>query len=172
MDNLEKYISTNPEQFDIAELPEGHLERFEKRLDAAFAEAAAQPHAASQTASVRRPVWASTARISAIVAAAAVIAIFIISPARLGGRHWFSGTGNDPQRICAAYFDKVSSMYDDIYKAHPDGSLETAAASVAEEAVPLVDLLPDELSEKEKAAILKEYYGNLLDGLNEIRKVK
>lgn len=34
MDKLEEYIMDNREEFDMAELPEGHFERFKQKLDA------------------------------------------------------------------------------------------------------------------------------------------
>ena len=38
MDKLERHIMTNREAFDDKELPEGHLERFETRLDSLLSE--------------------------------------------------------------------------------------------------------------------------------------
>ena len=36
----------------------------------------------------------------------------------------------------------------------------------------MIDQLPDELDDKTKSHILKEYYGKLLNGLDKINKIK
>ena len=52
----------------------------------------------------------------------------------------------------------------------PDDGLGLSAASIVEEAVPLIDQLPEEMDPSERAAVLKEYYGTLLDGLQSVRE--
>ena len=48
--------------------------------------------------------------------------------------------------------------------------IDNNVRSLSEEAVPMLDQLPDELSDSEKATILRSYYGSLLDGLMDLEK--
>ena len=51
-------------------------------------------------------------------------------------------------------------------KAGPDEMLSAQLSGLTEEAIPLLDLLPEELGDGEKSAILKEHYNTLLDGIH------
>ena len=79
---------------------------------------------------------------------------------------------DDPAAVYLAYSEKAASMYREILTKDIDGKWERTVGSIAEENVPMIDQLPEEMDDTAKAAILKEYYGNLLDGLNKINKIK
>ena len=165
MDNLEEYIRLNREAFDEQELPEWHLVRFEERL-------------AGQVADRKRQlIWFRFASVAAGIAAA-VAAVVILMPgqARHDGnvaRHkdWFAGVGNDQLEICQAYYGKMAEFYETILKGDVDGTRLSELEAIAGEGVPLVDQLPDEIAPETRAAVLKEYYGALLDGMDRLNNI-
>lgn len=164
MDDLEKYIKDNAAAFDDAELPEGHLERFEKLLDAQGAEESDVPET--------RTVILSWIPKVLFAVAASLAVVFVLNHQKQNKHDWFAGVGYDQVEICDTYYSRVAELYEDIFTANPDGSLDEQVASIAEESIPLIDQLPDELGEAERAAILKEYYSELLDGLVKVKNIK
>lgn len=164
MIDLKEYIGDCREEFDNAELPDGHEERFEAKLDAMLA-ARKEDEKDKSDRKIRILRWIP-------VAAAAVIAvgIFIKRPARKVD--WFAGVTDDPVTVYLAYSEKVGQMYREIFLKDVEGNWETTVSGIADEAVPMIDQLPEELDDASKAAIMKEYYGKLLDGLNKINKIK
>ena len=161
MDNLEEYIKRNAEEFNTAELPEGHLERFIEKME-------------PRQNKVHKIVWAVLA-----VAAALTAIIFLNQPKGnddliISGhsKDWFANIGNDEIDICRTYYEKVGEFYEAILTQHPDGSFDESISNIAEETIPLVDQLPDEMDPEARAAVLKEYYGDLLDGLERIMNIK
>lgn len=135
-------------KFDLYDLPEGHEARFLEKLDAATG---------------RRQRRITVLRWSA-VAAAACLCLLLVLPA--GNRH-FTGA-RTPEDVYCAYLDQVGSYYEQF----SDGTEEwqEAFAALTDEAIPLFDQLPDEMPDREKTRILKEYYGELLDGAAQLKK--
>ena len=184
MDNFEKYIKDNAEAFNDAELPEGHLDRFVAKLNGDLKEQSqdspgrpfsrlgleAQGGQGSLGSAVgkrtKRILWTALA-----VAAASAIMVFLNRPSN-ETHDWFANVGNDQAEICRAYYEKVGEMYEVILMNHPDGSMDESVSSIAEEIVPLVDQLPEDMDPETRAAILKEYYGELLDGLERLKETK
>ena len=164
MSNLEEYIKQNLEAFDDQELPEGHLERFEAKLAGLEERPAQQPGP--------RPVkiWWWTA-IAGVAAAVAAVAIFINQPTT-SQKDWFADIPEDQASICQAYYDQMAVMYSDILMTDVDGSKEAQLMTIAEETIPMIDQLPEELGEEERALILKEYYSDLLEGIEKIGRIK
>lgn len=161
MDNLEEYIKSNAEEFNTVELPDGHLDRFIEKME-------------PRQNKVHKIVWAALA-----VAAALTAIIFLNQPKgnedlMISGhsKDWFANIGNDQIEISRTYYEKVGELYEVILSQHPDGSLDDSISSIAEETIPLIDQLPEEMDPETKAAILKEYYGDLLDGLERIKNIK
>ena len=71
-----------------------------------------------------------------------------------------------------AYLDRVGTYYE---KLSVDGATESAEweaalAAMTDETIPLFDQLPEEMSSREKVRILKQYYGDLLDGAAQLKK--
>ena len=163
MDNLEEYIRLNREAFDEQEVPEGHLSRFEERLAG---------QVAGRKSETRRPlIWLRFASVATgIAAAVAAVVIFINRP---GERHkdWFAGVGNDQLEICQAYYGKMAEYYETILKGDLDGTRQFDLEAIAGEGIPLVDQLPDEIDPETRAAVLKECYGALLDGMERLNKI-
>ena len=201
MDNLEEYIRLNREAFDEQEVPKGHLLRFEERLETLrsaqgdskvaqgdstpaplLASGRTQPQrsengrgrgqVAGRKSETRRPfIWLRFASVAAGIAAAiAAVVIFINRPAE---RHkdWFAGVGNDQLEICQTYYGKMAEYYETILKGDFDGTRQFDLEAIAGEGIPLVDQLPDEIDPETRAAVLKEYYGALLDGMERLNKI-
>ena len=186
MNNLEEYIRLNREAFDEQEVPAGHLSRFEERLATLRRSTPEPPLATGRTqpqrsengrgrghvADRKRPlIWLRFASVAAgIAAAVAAVVIFINRPAE---RHedWFAGVGNDQLDICQTYYRKMAEYYETILKGDFDGMRQFDLEAIAGEGIPLVDQLPDEIDPETRAAVLKEYYGALLDGMERLNKI-
>ncbi len=168
MIDLKEYLSGNPEAFDDQELPLGHETRFEAKLDALIeADSNALAH---KIARKRKDYTRIFSAIATVAAAAAAAVIFINRPSEKVD--WFADVPDDPVAVYLAYSEKVTSMYGKIFTRDLDNHWETTVGSIAEETVPMIDQLPEELDDTAKAVILKEYYGELLDGLDKINKIK
>lgn len=152
MNNWETYIRQHAAELDTAPLPEEAEERFLERWEAGNARRVRIPR-------VRRIVlWC-------ISAAAAVALLFLLRPS--ASRDWFRGIDNTPEAIYSSYLAQVADAWE---QAGPDESLSDQLSSLTEEAVPLLEQLPEELPVEEQAQILREYYGSLLDGVDVLLK--
>lgn len=169
MIDLKEYVSDHLEEFDNAELPAGHEERFEARLDAMLA---ARKDDSQQKGESRKSDRKSRMLRWIPAAAAAVIAAVIVIGRPARKVDWFAGVTDDPVSVYLAYSEKVGEMYREILLKDLEGNWETTVCGIGDEAVPMIDQLPEELDDASKAAIMKEYYGRLLDGLNKINKIK
>lgn len=169
MIDLKEYISDHQEEFDYAELPDGHEDRFKAKLDAVLdaGKDNCKPmdgrHKTSGKSRILR--WIP-------VAAAAVVAAAIVISRPEKNVDWFAGVTDDPVLVYLAYSEKAGQMSREIFKKGVGGRWGTMVYGITEEAVPMIDQLPEELDDTVKAAIMKEYYGKLLDGLYKINKIK
>ena len=137
MTELEQYIRSHAEEFDVKEPAPGHEDRFLARFDEVQKPA-------------RRPwriIWGTVA------AAAALSALFIVTAVRR----------SDPEAIYLAYMDQVSQLYSNC-PADAGADWDEALASLTEEATPLFLQLPEEMSRIQKARVLKTHYASLLEG--------
>ena len=141
MTELEQYIRSHAEEFDVKEPAQGHEDRFLARLEEAQKPA-------------RRPwrvVWGTVA------AAAALSALFVLNAVRR----------NTPEAIYLTYMDRVSQLYS-ACPADAGTDWDDTLASLTEEANPLFLQLPEEMSRMQKARILKAHYASLLDGAKQL----
>ena len=141
MTELEQYIRSHADEFDVKEPAPGHEERFMARVEEAQKPA-------------RRPwriVWGSVA------AAAALSALFVINAVRR----------NTPEAIYLTYMDRVSQLYS-ACPADAGTDWDETLAALTEEATPLFLQLPEEMSRLEKARILKAHYASLLEGAKQL----
>lgn len=163
MIEVKEHTGYAPEAFDDQELPSGHLARFEAKLDSI---------PGIDEKSKGRTLFERIRLVAGMTAAAAAIAavIFIHRPEEQ--REWFADVSDDPVSVYLTYSEKVSMMYRELFRKDINGNWGTTIGSIAEEAVPMIDQLPDELDNATKATIMKEYYGRLLDGLDRINKIK
>ncbi len=157
MENLEKYIQDNLEQFNTGEMPAGHQERFLAKLEALQSQEQHQepkPHHLP----IRRILFAASA-----AAAAIIIALFAtLQPGNIG------------QSYSIGIQEMAQEMYTEeaeILQMLPEDDLQmiNSVKSITQEAVPLTDLLPDELSPEKRAEILREYYKAKTAGLKKIK---
>lgn len=157
MENLEKYIQDNLEQFNTGEMPAGHQERFLAKLEALQSREQHQepkPHHLP----IRRILFAASA-----AAAAIIIALFAtLQPGNIG------------QSYSIGIQEMAQEMYTEeaeILQMLPEDDLQmiNSVKSITQEAVPLTDLLPDELSPEKRAEILREYYKAKTAGLKKIK---
>ena len=76
----------------------------------------------------------------------------------------FRGVSNEPEAIYLAYMDRVAALYrampleDDILR------------EITEEDEPLFAQLPDDISARQRARILKSHYGELLSAARQLKK--
>ena len=156
--NIEEYLSDHREEL-YEELPERAMERFLERLP-------------SQEEDIPSPTpawiraWKLTVAVASVAAAAVLIAVFAFSLSGRGG-NYFAGAGNDPDKVYAAYLDRLEAFSQ---KAVEDPLMETTIESISSEAIPLLLQLPDEMPSAQKASILKQHYGAILDGLGKALK--
>lgn len=143
MTELEKYIRENAAGFDVMEPAEGHEERFMEKLEAVSV----------------KPSWNIRRIVFGTIAAAATLAGVFIA-----GRNLLA---NDPEDIYLAYMSKVSRLYESC-PMEDSASWDEALAQLTEESVPLFEQLPEEMSRREKARVLKQYYASLLDGAKQL----
>ncbi|NLZ19954.1 MAG: hypothetical protein GXY24_06795 [Bacteroidales bacterium] len=152
MTEFEQYIRENAARFDTAEPAPGHEERFLARVDPSVIQ---RP----RFSGFRRPLaWAF-----ALAAVAVALAVF-----RPGASHYFLGVPNNPERVYRSYLAQVEKAYLDF--PWEDGyDWESALDELTEENVSLFEQLPEELSPRRQARILKAYYGDLLDGVKQLK---
>ena len=138
-------------RFDLYDLPEGHAERFEAKLTPALAR-----HRR------RRILFRCTA-----VAAAVGTVVWL----GFGSNRYFRGA-HSPEAVYTAYLEQVGDFYRMLANNSEDDSAdwEELLHELTDENISLYDQLPDELSDREKTAILKRYYGSLLDEAGQVQK--
>ena len=172
MEKLEKYINENLEQISSCEMPQGHKERFKAKLAAQVQEAREQ--AVQEAAELERkaPHRRKTAfwnrrRILSTASVAAVVAIGIITalnPA-VQEKIYSYQVHKSAQQI---YIEESEIMQmlgeDELY-------MINNLKSITEEAVPLADILPPELSPKQRAEILIQYYKTKTASLKKFKTI-
>ena len=166
MKDLEKYIREHAAQFDTAEPAAGHEARFLARLEAT--PGACQPEqpaachpARSEVSAIRRP--RNLIPLFALAVLAAALLVF-----RPGLSRHFLGVPDKPERVYRSYLAQVEKAYltfpwDESYDW--EGTLD----ELTEESVSLFEQLPDELSPRRQARILKAYYGDILDEVKQLK---
>lgn len=140
-------------RFDILELPEGHEARFEERLD-------------SRLRSSRRRT-----RILRWTAAAAALALVLLVP--LPGSRSAIRRAHNPEAVYTAYLDEVGKLYELLADNadNDDVDWESLLKELTDENIPLYDQLPEELSRREKLAILKSHYGGILQEADHLKEL-
>ena len=135
-------------RFDLYELPEGHEARFEAKLN-------------------RRRTRTLVLRWTAAAAGlAALLWIGIQAGSPIGRAH-------SPEAVYAAYLQQVGGLYELLAARSTEdvADWESVLDELTEETVPLYEQLPDELSRREKTALLKRHYGSILDEARQLKKL-
>lgn len=138
MDNLEKYIQDNLGQFNTGELPHGHQERFMAKLEQVQKPGRIRPF-------TRRAIFTSAA--AAVIIALTITGIPIYKQARL--EHSVQELAEEMYRQEAEILQMFSQE---------EQYMINNVKAITEEAIPLAEQLPDELSPEKRAHILREYY--------------
>lgn len=146
MDRLEQYIKDNRNSFDTEILPSGSRERFMARLET------------EKKARRLRPVWLSVP----ISAAAAVAAVAL-------GLSYFKVDREIERSISAMNSQEaqVIALVEEICPEEMDAVMNSIR-SITAEAIPFTDQLPDELPERERVMIIKEYYSRKTEALQNL----
>ena len=146
MNELETYIRAHAAEFDTAAPAPGHAWRFRAKL--------------------RKSHPAPTYRALAFALAAVAAVVLVLRP---GAPRDFRYVPDDPEAIYLAYMDHVAGLYGAL-PAESSAARDAAIQEITEEGVPLFEQLPDELSRREQARILKAYYSELLEGARQLTK--
>ena len=163
MTELESYIRSHAAEFDTQEPAGGHEERFLARLDASQAVTTPLRDFFSRLSELFRNRRFQTV---ACAMAACVAALLILRPGDP-----FRGAGNDPRAIYLAYMDQVVEIYNQL-PLEGDTERDATLQAMTEEVDPLFTQLPDELSRRQQARILREYYGELLAGARKLKNYR
>ena len=177
MNELEKYIRAHAAEFDAAEAPQGHEERFLAAVEAGALNGWGRflrfgrndRRAAGEGTAFGAAGWGAWGMLAGAVAVLVVAAVVLLRPAE--GRGYFFGVGNDPQKVYLAYLDRVEDARLALAE-REEYNYEGLLRGMTEEAVPLIEQLPEELSGRQQARILKQYYGEILAGVDKLKKVK
>lgn len=150
---MEKYINENLEQLGSYEMPQGHKERFMAKIEAL--EKSSQDVTAQEPAPQRRKItfW-NRKRILSAVSAAAVAAIGLITALSPAVQEAICNyrIQKSAQQIYIVESEIMQMLGED--EQYMINSLKT----ITEEAVPLAEQLPAELSPRQRAEILIRYY--------------
>ena len=155
MKDIERYIRSHVADFDTQEPAPGHEERFLARLDAKPASTAARSFFGNRSA-----------RLLVYALAAFTAALLVLRPSQPRD---FRFVPDDPEAIYLAYMDQVAGLYGAV-PAGDSVAWDATMEEITEEGVPLFEQLPDELSRREQARILKAYYSELLEGARQLTK--
>ena len=148
MDRLEQYIKENRSSFDIELPPSGSRERFMAKLEA---------EKPGRKVVNFRPVWLS----AAVSAAAVVVAVIALS---------YSGVDRDIEKSILAMSRQeaqIIALVEEVCPQEMDIVMNSIRA-ITFEAIPFTDQLPDELPEKERVRIIKDYYGSKIEALQDL----
>ena len=166
MKDLEKYIREHAASFDTETPAEGHEARFLARLDVTPlpSEDSGIPSSRTKSVSIRAKSrnlfpW------GAFALAALAIALVVFRP---GTSHHFLGVPDNPERVYRSYLAQVERAYL-TFPWEDDYDWESALDELTEESVSLFEQLPEELPARQRARILKAYYGNILDGVKQLK---
>jgi len=164
MSELEQFIRTNAAAFDTQEPAPGHEERFLARLDTVRTGTA--PSAPERFSALSGFFRTRDHRALAYALALFAAVLLVIRPGDP-----FRGAGNDPEAIYMAYMGQVAELYGHV-PADDSAAWDASLQAMTEEEAPLFVQLPDELSRREQARILKDYYGELLAGAKKFKNIR
>ena len=138
-------------RFDLYDLPEGHEDRFQAKLE---------------------PRLVRTRRLTRVIrwtALAACLAAVLWLGSRTRSPFW---AANSPEAVYAAYLEQVGELYQLLAADTDDETVnrEAVLQELTDETISLYDQLPEEMPEKQKTAVLKDYYGGILEEAEQLRK--
>ncbi len=167
MDDLRLYISGNKDLLEEESLPRGDAERFLARLTEADEGSGSRKihfHASVHRRSI--PVW----RMLAVPAAAVILVVFSM--------RIFTETLSEEDSLGKIYSSyrvqlmELSSEIVALSESDEDACMYSVVIDGIDfEAIPMSEILPSELTEREKAEIMERYYSAKLDGIKRLRNI-
>lgn len=178
MDNLEQYFKKHRETINESEdsIPEGDEFRFERRWESYSRDRIMFRSGVKRR---RKPLW----KVIAFPVAASLALIFgvrLLMNPFIKDRQPESGNGLavalpdtlSPAEVYNLYYDRLLQVRDEIYdmtatmdKEDPD-QIYMSVDIITREAIPLIDQLPDEMSDPDKIKVIAEYSQRRIDALN------
>lgn len=154
MASIEEIMSKKDVQMaDIRPLPEGHELRFEAKM----------------ARRRRRNVFRYTSMAIAAAAAVLLAAVFVFSFGRDGVKEedYFAGVDRNPYSIYDSFLKQVRKEYTRMASlSHdPSSDWEETFLMVTSENIPMIELLPEDMPDEQKADILADYYQTLLESM-------
>lgn len=165
-EDLELFIRANAAAFNKGELPDGHFERFQQRLQATME----RPSSHSAPAVRRDLRWG---RFAAISSAAAVVILLTCGIVLRS----IGGDPNEGIRTLATEhytaIEQISREIMDEFGGSEIREYEISASleSILQEGIPLENLLPEELDREQRMKILKEYYKERVNALLQFKRL-
>lgn len=146
---IEQYIQENKTLFNEGSLPEGHQQRFLEKLQAAE----------QKQVRLRR----SVKLVRTLLSAAAVVALALLIPRALPFAQ---------KDYMALMLEEEEAVIQLLSQSDPftRQQMSTALESITFEAIPLQELLPEELPSKQQQKILQAYYKQKVEGIQELKK--
>lgn len=144
MDRLERYVREHHSEFDASPLPSGSKDRFMAK--------------AKSRISIKRIRVISM--VSACVAACTILFILVGSP----------NVSYELKRHHTRLAEKEVQITEIAEKYYPDekDAIIGTLRSITDDTIPLEELLPREISEKERSRILKDYYDQKYSALERL----
>ncbi|HNY05900.1 MAG TPA: hypothetical protein PK500_06260 [Candidatus Egerieousia sp.] len=196
INDLENFVEKNRDLFDNEELPAGHQERFLKKLEAVRAEekaaeqVAGAVHNGNRLQDILNTVgnwFAETARrfttrkallyfATPSVAIAAICLFFILKENNVERIKLVSPQGvTNVAAMENIYLKQVKNYGNILINSSSNAGDATQAqvksvvSALTEDAIPMSEQIPSELSKNEQFKILKEYYNQKMAGLKNIK---
>lgn len=149
MTDIRTYMKENRELIDDMVLPEGDLDVFLKKAD------------------TRRHRTVVLKWTSVLLANAACLALIVSVAFR---------QMETPESVYDSYLSFVNDARQTLIDENADQQWISTLDGVTFESVPMIDLLPEELSKKEKVGILQDHYSRLRNGaktiLNDYKRIE
>lgn len=180
MDNLEQYFRLHGDIVDKSEdcIPEGDEARFESRWEYSSRD---RIRFRSNLKRRRKPLWKIVtfplvASVALIVGVRIIINPFIREedPAGSAGNAVAADTLS-PSEVNSLYYDRMLAVMDEIYdltgnlKNEDPNQIYMTVDVITREAIPLIDQLPDEMSDADKIEVLTEYARRRIDALEKYK---
>lgn len=176
-DDFESFIRANRAEFNKGELPDGHFERFQQRLQASMERTASQEQKECGESNSHSPMAVRRAlrwgRFAAISSAAAVVILLTCGIVLRS----IGGDPNEGIRTLATEhytaIEQISREIMDEFGGSEIREYEISASleSILQEGIPLENLLPEELDREQRMKILKEYYKERVNALLQFKSL-
>lgn len=153
MASIEEIMSAKDSQMiDIQPLPEGHELRFEAKM---------------RRHSRRRLISYAASFVSVAAAVVVAVLLFTRKDDEMIEKDFFAGVERNPASIYDSFLKQVKKEYTRMASLSHDSSSdwEDTFRMVTSENIPMVELLPEDMPEQQKADILADYYQTLLESM-------